>query len=245
MTLGHILENEFFDLDIFWKLEVSVNGYKSFNGLELVTQASSGRFFKIINSSSLNDSGRIKVQLLEDGYICWLDLSLLNGHIHKSDSWEPTLLAAAEVESRIDLALSWIEKASLIDNKYLWGGTLGPNFDCSGLVQAAFSLQDIWLPRDAYQQEKFCETVLLSLDNLTYLKPGDLLFFGTKAICDHVAIYRGDGFYWHSSGASHGRNGIGCDQLNATYENPVSNYYRSRLRGAGRVIRCHDGITLP
>ena len=245
MTLGQILGKEFFDLDIFWKLEVDVNGYKSFDGLELVTQASSGRLFKVIDSSFLDRFSRVKVQLLEDGYLCWLDISVINGYIQKSDAWQPKLLGHSEVDFRIASVLNWIELASSIDNKYLWGGTLGPDFDCSGLVQAAFASQNIWLPRDAYQQENFVEPLLLSIDNLDGLKPGDLLFFGTNSICDHVAIYRGDGFYWHSSGLSHGRNGIGCDQIHCVDANPVSTYYCSRLRGAGRVIRCHDGRTLP
>ena len=245
MTLGQILEKELFDLDVFWKLEVDVNGYKSFEGLEIVTQASSGRLFKIRDSSFLNKFRRVKVQLIEDGYLCWLDISLINSCIQKSDTWQPKLLECSEIEFRITSVLDWIEKASLRENKYLWGGTLGPDFDCSGLVQTAFASQSIWLPRDAYQQEKFVEPLLLSINNLEDLKPGDLLFFGTKSICDHVAIYRGNGFYWHSSGVSNGRNGIGCDQIHCVDDNPVSNYYLSRLRGAGRVIRCHDGTTLP
>ncbi len=245
MILGQILEKQFFDLDVFWTLQVDVNGYKSYEGLELVTQAASGRFFKVIDSSFSNKFNRVKVQLLEDGYLCWLDISVINGYIQKSDTWEPKLLEYSEVEFRINSVLYWIEMASLVKNKYLWGGTLGPDFDCSGLVQAAFASQNIWLPRDAYQQEKFVEPLLLSMENLDELKPGDLLFFGTKYICDHVGIYRGDGTYWHSSGINHGRNGIGCDQIHYLGDNPVSTYYRSRFRGAGRVIRCHDGRTLP
>ncbi|MEY3750794.1 MAG: hypothetical protein RLZZ186_1213, partial [Cyanobacteriota bacterium] len=42
-----------------------------------------------------------------------------------------------------------------------------------------------------------------------------------------------------------GRNGIGIDGLDLQLQDPVSVHYRQELRGAGRVVRCHDGTTLP
>jgi hypothetical protein len=60
-----------------------------------------------------------------------------------------------------------------------------------------------------------------------------------------VGLYVGDGRYLHSSGREHGRNGIGIDGLDPQLLDPVSVHYRRELRGAGRVIRCHDGSTLP
>ncbi|MCT4367162.1 MAG: NlpC/P60 family protein, partial [Synechococcaceae cyanobacterium MAG-AL2] len=53
------------------------------------------------------------------------------------------------------------------------------------------------------------------------------------------------GRYLHSSGAEHGHNGLAVDQLAAHSRDPVASHYRSELRGAGRVVRCHDGTTLP
>jgi cell wall-associated NlpC family hydrolase len=60
-------------------------------------------------------------------------------------------------------------------NEYLWGGTVAPNYDCSGLMQAAFGSVGIQLPRDSYQQEAFTEPV--AMDDL---QRGDLLFFGPR-----------------------------------------------------------------
>ena len=56
---------------------------------------------------------------------------------------------------------------------YLWGGNTCWGIDCSGLIQAAFASEDIWLPRDAYQQEKFCVDVGISLGNFEALKAGE------------------------------------------------------------------------
>ena len=87
--------------------------------------------------------------------------------------------------------------------------------------------------------------ILLTTHNFEELIPGDLVFFGTASRCTHVAIYKGQGFYWHSSGVNHGRNGIGFDCLSRSDMSPLACHYRSKLRGAGRVNRCHDGSTLP
>ena len=233
-----------------WKLINSVNGYAFEIGNQLSTQALAGRCFRILKNQISEDfasdlTKRIKVRLLEDGYVCWFDRSdIIEKAISLEDPWTPNLLNIVQIESRIDLVLNWLENASKKNNHYLWGGTLGPNFDCSGLVQTSFASQEIWLPRDAYQQEKFCSPILVKASDYKNLRPGDLLFFGTPQVCNHVGIYIDNGSYWHSSGIQHGNNGIGSDQLSLTNQNSVSTYYRSALRGAGRVVSCHDGSSI-
>jgi cell wall-associated NlpC family hydrolase len=101
------------------------------------------------------------------------------------------------------------------------------------------------LPRDAYQQERFCQPVALAPGCYGLLRPGDLIFFGRPQRCSHVGLYLGGGRYLHSSGQQHGRDGIGIDGLDPQLQDPVSVHYRDELRGAGRVVRCHDGSTLP
>ena len=233
----------------FWKLQASTNGFKCEVGKELVTQASLGRCFQLIDdfeaSLQINPKpSRIKVRLLEDGYQCWVDLSDVFGKALYKQFWRPLMLDSLQIQKKIPLVMHWINLAANCPNEYLWGGTCGPDFDCSGLVQAAFSSEGIWLPRDAYQQERFCEPISVSLEDFSLLKPGDLLFFGTPRNCNHVGIHRGGGKYWHSSGINYGHNGIACDDLHSGNKIPVACYYRKHLRGAGRVLRCHDGTTL-
>ena len=230
-----------------WELKVGVNGYEGLHGNSLVTQASAGRHFEVLDISGLknlssSETSRIMVRFLEDGYQCWISIYSILGKAVLKDYWKPNFLSCNQIKDRIPNVLQWLKKVSLVPNQYLWGGTIGPNFDCSGLVQTAFASQGIWLPRDAYQQEKFCVKLDFSLNNLQLLCPGDLIFFGTQKKCDHVAIYLGEGCYCHSSGPSNGSNGIGVNAFNQV--DSISYYYQSRVRNAGRVEHCHDGSKL-
>ena len=187
----------------------------------------------------------MRVVLLEDGYPCWLSMHELDGQAVACEDWLPRLLSHPEITNRLNAVLNWLEAAYQVDNTYLWGGTIGPDLDCSGLVQTAFASAGIWLPRDAYQQEQFCEPLAVAPDEISELRAGDLIFFGTPERCTHVGIHLEDGRYMHSSGREHGRNGIGIDSLSPEDLHPVACHYRGELRGAGRVTRCHDGSTLP
>ncbi|WP_320663765.1 C40 family peptidase [Prochlorococcus sp. MIT 1223] len=248
MNLGDFLKIENFETRGYWKLNVAVNGYENSFDNSLVTQVAKGRNFQIIQLPKMNidlklNSQRMKVRLLEDGYLCWLTVSEVLGNAYCISTWKPNFLNSRQISECIPKVLEWVRESSQVPNKYLWGGAIGPDFDCSGLVQAAFSSEGIWLPRDAYQQEQFCLKVEYSLGSDELLLPGDLVFFGTKARCNHVGIHINRGNYWHSSGILNGLDGIAMSSL---YENDsVSSYYRSIFRSIGRVYRCHDGTTLP
>jgi hypothetical protein len=180
---------------------------------------------------------RILVQFYEDGYICWIDLDKL--FIEKFDV-KNSFLESEQIliQTKIPLILSWIKDRSKEKNIYLWGGTLGPNFDCSGLIQTAFLNHKIYIPRDSYQIKSFCKHLFNFKENNKSLKKGDILFFGKQNKCDHVGIYKGDGLYYHSSGIDYGRNGIGIDTLKETNDK-ISLHYQSKLISAGRITRSY------
>lgn len=229
-----------------WRLQCSLDAYSRSRGAGLATQVSRGRHLQVLDSPLEAGSGpRLRVRLLDDGYPCWL--SLLDLQAGAAPAGPPQLprLDRRSIAARLDAVLAFAEAAAAVPNRYLWGGTLGPDFDCSGLVQTAYAALGIWLPRDAYLQERFCRPVAVRPGETSLLEPGDLIFFGTPRRCTHVGLHLGGGRYLHSSGREHGRNGIGMDDLNPRNPDPVAAHYRAELRGAGRVMHSHDGSPLP
>lgn len=226
-----------------WKLRQPLDGYSRPQGSGLATQVAAGRHLRLLEPAA--SGTRVSVRLLEDGYPCWLESDEL-------EQWgEPAVrpllprLDRSAISQRLDRVLAFAEQAMARANVYLWGGSLGPDFDCSGLVQTAFASAGIWLPRDAYLQERFCTPVAVRSGETSLLLPGDLVFFGTSRRCTHVGLHLGEGRYLHSSGREHGRNGLGIDNLNPHNNDPVATHYRNELRGAGRVMYSHDGSPLP
>ncbi len=212
-------------------------------GAGLATQAVAGRRLRLL-AEPPQDQRRL-VELLEDGYRGWCDQGELEGRTVPCGPHRPRLLDASTITSRLPHVIGFALAAATVPNRYLWGGTLGPHYDCSGLIQMAFASAGIWIPRDAYQQERFCSPVATAIDDVRLLRPGDLLFFGTARRCTHVGLHLSAGQYLHSSGITHGRNGIGLDSLLSRDDHPVARHYQAELRGAGRVERCHDGSHLP
>ena len=85
------------------------------------------------------------------------------------------------------LAVSWA--LSQIGTPYVWGGeTAGVGFDCSGLVQAAYAVAGLSLPRVAQDQYNATPKVAPG----AALAPGDLVFFGSgPGSIDHVGLFVG------------------------------------------------------
>ena len=87
------------------------------------------------------------------------------------------------------IAVDWA--LAQVGTPYIWGGeTPGVGFDCSGLVQAAYKVAGITLPRVA--QDQYDSTAKLGPSDP--LEPGDLVFFGGGPTdVTHVGIYIGNG----------------------------------------------------
>jgi cell wall-associated NlpC family hydrolase len=69
---------------------------------------------------------------------------------------------------------------------YVWGATGPGSYDCSGLVQAAWAVAGVDIPRDTYSQWAALPHVPESA-----MQPGDLMFFNAEG---HVALYVGGGY---------------------------------------------------
>ena len=230
-----------------WRLTRNTPGYARRHGPELATQAAAGRWVTLLEAAPPHPAPgtRQGVRLAEDGYSCFMDCHDLLGQQLQPGQYHPLLLSAAAIGERMGKVLEFARHAMAGNNRYLLGGTHSPDYDCSGLVQAAFAHVGVWLPRDAYQQERFCQAVPISAADFSLLRSGDLLFFGPPEHCTHVALHLGQGRYVHSSSSGHGHGRIAVDSIHPQDSSPVASHYRRRLRGAGRVVRCHDGATLP
>ena len=228
-----------FSKTIWWKLKVNISGYQDETDNKLATQIFKNRIFKLIYPNIHQHTckcSRILVQLYEDGYVCWIDLNGLIIEEYELRKTENLSNQQSFINDTVPSILNWIKDQAKLTNEYLWGGTLGPNYDCSGLIQTAFFKHHIHIPRDSFQIKKFCKHLFYFKDSYADLRPGDLLFFGNQEKCDHIGIYNGDGLYYHSSGKNFGRNGIGLDTLKKSNDK-ISLHYKSKLISAGRVVR--------
>ncbi|WP_455587846.1 C40 family peptidase [Bacteroides sp.] len=124
----------------------------------------------------------------------------------------PKSIAKPEKEWRSKLkqdAQSIVRTAyTMMGIPYLWAGTSPKGVDCSGLVRTVLFMHDIIIPRDASQQAYVGQHIDIAPD-FDNIEPGDLVFFGRKAVegkkenVSHVGIYVGDKKFIHALGDVH------------------------------------------
>lgn len=215
-----------------YQCQTNLKIYDSAYSDRLATQAAAGRHLRVLELGE--NSRAIAVCLCEDDYPGWLLRSDIGGLELANTTYQAIALSANEISPRLPDVIKFTQLAMQQANYYLWGGTVAPNYDCSGLIQAAFASVGVWLPRDAYQQEAFTKTI-----KIEEMLPGDLVFFGTADKATHVGLYLGNGSYIHSSGKEIGRNGIGIDSLSDLTDEISQSYYH-QLRCCGRVVKSYQ-----
>jgi hypothetical protein len=195
----------------------------------LTSQAGPGRYLCL---TSTHKAESILVHQLEDDYRGWLPRQDLAQLQLAPQPYGGQSFNRQDIEACLPRVLSYGLQALERENHYHWGGNIGPHYDCSGLVQAAFASVGIWLPRDSHQQEIFSQRITKEA-----LLPGDLIFFGGQRV-DHVALYLGEDRYLHSSGQSMGRNGLGIDRLLHPTD-AIGRAYQARYWSCGRIEKSY------
>ncbi|MEM0980296.1 MAG: C40 family peptidase [Cyanobacteria bacterium P01_H01_bin.58] len=222
-------------LDQEYVCQCDLNIYKSPAGDSLVTQAAAGRQLRVLAKQTQS----LRVCLRDDDYPGWLPISEIGKLSLAAQPYQTAAVDAATIQALVPTVIQFAQAAMATPNTYLWGGTVAPNYDCSGLMQAAFRSVGVQLPRDSYQQEAFVQPI-----KVAELQPGDLIFFGTPERTTHVALYWENGRYIHSSGKAQGRDGIGVDSLQDLTD-PISYTYYQQLRRCGRVIKSYQSTGQP
>ena len=117
----------------------------------------------------------------------------------------------------------------VLGTPYVWGGTAANGFDCSGLVQWAYSQHGIRLPRTSREQANAGALVTPALEAL---QPGDLLLFAAQpgGGITHVGMYVGEQTFIHSA-----KDGVKLSRLTA--QDPDGAWWVTRWVGARRVIQ--------
>jgi len=125
----------------------------------------------------------------------------------------------AVTQDRLDLVQI---ARNLIGVPYRYGSAEpGRGLDCSGLVFYSYREVGVSVPRTASQQRRHSAPVAASA-----LRPGDLVFFDTRAKSGHVGIYSGQGRFIHapSNGGKVREEKLG------------KSYWRKRWVGGGNFL---------
>ncbi|WP_017716355.1 C40 family peptidase [Kamptonema formosum] len=141
--------------------------------------------------------------------------------------------ATAGRPALIEIAKQFLPKGKQGGGTYLWGGAVGKNLDCSGYTQTVFRAGNIYLPRDADQQQLYTQPVAETLQKIDLLRPGDLVFFSqNRKYATHVGIYIGNYQFIHSS-TKGGYSGVKISALKGGGD--YDNYLQEIYFGGGRV----------
>jgi cell wall-associated NlpC family hydrolase len=133
----------------------------------------------------------------------WIRVGLpdgVRGYLHASD----LLIDGGSLRSRTrsrDIPSVARTALRFLGVPYQWGGVSAKGLDCSGLIQTAFRLHGVLLPRDARDQFRWAKRERLLYRDLDAVQFGHLLFFGeSDSRIGHVAMSLGDGEFVHARG---------------------------------------------
>jgi len=159
-----------------------------------------------------------------------LDAERLRAFLRARDSLGTAAVADTPALAAL-LALSVVDTArAYLGRPYRLGGqgADGDGFDCSGLIQYAYRVHGITLPRVSRDQAWLGAPVDRRLDQL---RPGDILTFGRRrGGVTHVALYTGEGRFLHAA-----RDGVRESPF--VESDPYGRYWLRRWLGVRRLLQ--------
>ncbi len=119
----------------------------------------------------------------------YVEVTLIGGRHVALARWRVALHAAG-ASWNATAAKVVTEARKFLGLQYLWAGTSGFGFDCSGFTRSVYLAYGVVLPRDANRQAVHGTPVARSA-----LRPGDLVFFreSPSGPIGHVGMYVGNG----------------------------------------------------
>ncbi|MBQ8814442.1 MAG: C40 family peptidase [Lachnospiraceae bacterium] len=158
---------------------------------EVLTQITANERYEVLDvldgwvkiALSSNEVAYVSAEYVEVGY------SLIEAIV-----FEPI---SAATQFRMDVVNYALQ---FLGNPYVWGGTsLTKGADCSGFVKSVLANYGIWVPRVSRQQAGAGVAVTSAT-----IQPGDLVFYGSGGVVNHVAMYIGNGKVIHAISESRG-----------------------------------------
>lgn len=159
------------------------------------------------NAGSINSDGTIPVNGQTEAYVPKIMAAAKQFGLGISAAGDVT---GGSIDPKIATVVNFVEaQVGKPYNNY--PGTGPDSFDCSGLVQTAYKLVGIDLPRVTYDQYKIAQIPLNSP-----LQPGDLLFItgadpNAQGEPGHVGMYVGNGRIVQAEGHATGINNVSVD----------------------------------
>lgn len=174
---------------------------------DIVTQVANG---EVLEVSQILDEGWVEIFVDDSIYYVSEEYIEIKEVLPTAITMTELLYGAGVSDVRVDLCQY---AKQFIGNPYVWGGvSLTKGADCSGFVLSIFKKYGVTLPHSAASQATYGKYV--SMDNI---KPGDLVFYGSKKRINHVAIYIGNGQVCHASSKK-----TGIKISNVYYRSPVT-----------------------